>query len=59
MYMKSRKVVLMNLFAGQRWRHRHRKQTFDMGWGRKKRTRAEGCMERVTWKQLHYHLWNR
>ena len=27
MCMESRKMVLMNLFAGQKWRHRHRKQT--------------------------------
>ena len=27
-YMKSRKTVLMNLFAGQQWRPRHREQTY-------------------------------
>ena len=27
-YMESRKMVLMNLFAGQQWRNRHREQTF-------------------------------
>ena len=27
MYMKSRKMVLMNLFAGQQCKHRHRDQT--------------------------------
>jgi len=26
-HMESRKMVLMNLFAGQQWRHRHREQT--------------------------------
>ena len=26
--MESRKTVLMNLFAGQHWRHRHREQTY-------------------------------
>ena len=26
--MESRKMVLMNLFAGQQWRHRHREQTY-------------------------------
>ena len=31
--MKSRKVVLINLFAGQRWRHRHGEQTFGQGRG--------------------------
>ena len=27
-YMESRKMVLMNLFAGQQWQHRHREQTY-------------------------------
>ena len=27
MYMESRKMVLMKLFAGQQWRHRQREQT--------------------------------
>ena len=26
--MESRKMVLMNLFAGKQWRHRHREQTY-------------------------------
>ena len=29
--MESRKMVLINLFAGQQWRNRHRKQTLDIG----------------------------
>ena len=28
-YMESRKIVLMNLFAGQEWRRRPREQTLD------------------------------
>ena len=28
-YMESRKMILMNLFAGQEWRHRPREQTLD------------------------------
>jgi len=32
-YMKSRKMVLMKLFVGQQWRHRHRKQTYGHGVG--------------------------
>ena len=28
--MESRKMALMNLFAGQQWRHRHR-ELMDMG----------------------------
>ena len=26
--MESRKIVLMKLFSGQQWRHRHREQTY-------------------------------
>ena len=29
--MESRKMVLMNLFAGQQWRNRHREQTYGHG----------------------------
>ena len=29
--MKSRKMVLKNLFAGQKWRNRHREQTYGHG----------------------------
>ena len=39
MYMESRKMVLMNLFAGQQWRHRLRKQTY-----RHRETGGEGEM---------------
>ena len=42
-YMESRKMVLMNLFAGQQWRHRHREQTYDTG-RQEERVR---CMERA------------
>ena len=31
MYMESRKMVPMNLFAGQQWRNRHKKQTYGHG----------------------------
>ena len=37
-YMESRKMVLMELFARQQWRHRHREQTYGpggMGGGRR------------------------
>ena len=30
--MESRKIVLMNLFAGQQWRHRDRQKTYGDGW---------------------------
>ena len=38
-YMESRKIVLMDLFAGKQWRHRFRKQTCGhsrgrRGWGK-------------------------
>ena len=39
-------MVLMNLFARQQWRNRHREETYGMGRG-EERVR---CMERVTWK---------
>ena len=42
--MESRKMVLMKLFVGQQWRHRHREQTMDM-------EEKVGCMERVTCKR--------
>ena len=31
--MESRKKVLKNLFTGQQWRNRHRKQTYGPGEG--------------------------
>ena len=32
--MESGKMVLVNLFAGQQWRNRHREQTYGHGgWG--------------------------
>ena len=36
--MESRKMVLMNLFAGQQWRRRHGEQTY----GHKRREEGEG-----------------
>ena len=48
--MESRKMVLMNLFVGQQWRHRHRKQTD--GHGRREEgergTNAESSVEAHT-----------
>ena len=46
--MESRKKVLMKLFAGKQWRHRHREQTYRHG--RRGRKERMECMERVTWK---------
>ena len=48
--MESTKMVLMNLFAGEKWRCRHREQTYGLGGvGRKEKVR---CMERVIWKLI-------
>ena len=44
---ETRKMVLMNLFAGQQRRHSHREQA--CGW-------RVGRMERVAWKHRHYHM---
>ena len=33
MHLESRKMVLINLFAGQQWGCRHREQTLDTGDG--------------------------
>ena len=52
--MESRKIVLMNLFAGQQWRCRHREQTY--GHGRVGRKERVGLTERVAWKQPRHSL---
>ena len=44
--MESRKIVLIKLFAGQQWRHRHTEQAYRPGLGEE----GEGEMYRVTWK---------
>ena len=36
-YMKSRQMALMNLFAEQQWRHRHWEQTYGHDWRRGRR----------------------
>ena len=43
--MESRKMILMNRFAGHQWRCRHSKET--CGYGRRKETEMVGQMERV------------
>ena len=48
-YMESRKMVLMNLFAGQQWRKRENRLR-DTGEGEEGRGERVRCMERVTWK---------
>ena len=50
--MESRKMVPMNLFAGQQWRHRHREQTYGHGSGSGQEgedgTNGEHCMVTYT-----------
>ena len=41
MYMESRKMVLMKLFAGQQWTHRHREQTYGQDSGEAGRKERE------------------
>ena len=52
--MESRKMVLMKLFAGQQWRHRHREQTY----GQEGRGGRSGCN---VWREehgnLHYNMY--
>ena len=45
MHMECRKMVLMNLFAGQQWGHRHREQTYGHGKGRRGWTNGENGVE--------------
>ena len=48
--MESRKMGLMNLFAGQQWRCRHRKQPMDSGMGEEgeRGMNGESSMETCT-----------
>ena len=48
--MESRKMVLMKLFAGQQWTHRHREQTYGQDSGEAGRKEWADCVERATWK---------
>ena len=48
MCMESRKTVLMNLLAGQQWRHGHREQPVDTVGEGKCRTNREKSMETYT-----------
>ena len=54
--MKSRKIVLMNVVAGQQWRRSHREQSCGCEEGVR---RGGWDDERVTWKHVHYHMYNR
>ena len=48
MCMESRKMVLMNLFAGQQWRRRHTKQTVDTVGEGEGGTNSENSMQTYT-----------
>ena len=50
-YMEFRKMVLMNLFAGQQWRSRYREPACGHSSGRR-----VGQTERVALKHIHYHV---
>ena len=43
--MESRKIVMMNLFARQQWRNRHREQTYGHGRGEERLRCVESNME--------------
>ena len=47
MHMKSKKMVVMNLFAGQQWKRRHREQTCEH-WEKER----AGRTERIAWKHI-------
>ena len=50
-YLKSRKIVLMNLFAEKEWRHRHREQTCGHSRGTEDRKNWESIIDTyiVSW----------
>ena len=50
-YMESREMVLMKLFAGLQWRRKHRDQTCRHSEGKER----VGRIERGAWKHIHYH----
>ena len=52
--MESRKLLLMNLFAGQQWRCRRREQTCGC-----RGERREWDKLRAALKRIHYHMQNR
>ena len=56
--MESRKIILMNLCAGQQWRCRHREQTSGHGdgGGRGGKRKKAGETEGVAWKRIHEHV---
>ena len=63
--MESRKMILMNLFAGQEWRHRHREQTLDTAgegeggtnWESSTETYALPCVKWIANGNFLYNTW--
>ena len=51
-YMESRKMVLMNLFAGQQWRWRYKEQTCGHSGGKER----VGRIERVEYTHTHSYM---
>ena len=49
--MESRKMLLMNILAGQQWRGRHREQTCRHSGGRREWDELTGA-----WKHIYYHM---
>ena len=47
--MESRKMVLINLFAGQQWRNRDREQTYGHGWGQEEEGGRHGDSNNETY----------
>ena len=52
--MESRRTLLMNLFAGQQWRRRHREQTVDTAGEGEGGTNGETSMETYTLPYVKY-----
>ena len=56
--MESRKMVLMNLFAGQQWQHRHREQTYGHSVGERvgHTTNGAGSNLHIAVDLKHFHF---
>ena len=57
--MESRKMVLVNLFTGQQWRHRHREQTYGHGQGEEGESgvNGENNIESYTLQCVKHNQW--
>ena len=54
MYTETRKVVLMNLFSGKEWRHKHREQLVDTMEEGEGRTNRESSIDTYTVSRVKY-----